>query len=277
MLNQTPSNFAVPAYVMNFPLTLDNREVNNILMEDAAGQAVNYTIAFSQWVALYRYVVSKGVVYLIPSQGDFQDQTYVANVGCYLPHNGQILLSRFTSLPRQGEEKIACPFFESLGYKVLEPPCDFEGEADLKHLRDNIYVMGYGIRTHPVLHAHLRELGAQVISVSMTDPYMYHFDCMLLRLTPYKVLFATEGVDCKTLREIEKVAEVVSVPKEYLHFGWTNCFVHDKLIAYTPPTPEVGTAFSKFVEQIGYEPVLINLSEFERKSGAGISCLIMHL
>jgi hypothetical protein len=48
-------------------------------------------------------------------------------------------------------------------------------------------------------------------------------------------------------------------------------------VIYTPPTAEIGRAFEKFIAKQHFDPVLIDLSEFEQKSGAGISCMIMHL
>src|SRR6476469_6875839 len=92
---KTPSGLPQQAFLLNFPLTLDNRFINNSLMEYHRGEAINYELAFRQWMTLYNYLAAEHLVYLLPSYGNFQDQVYVANLGCYLPHmqKDTILLS----------------------------------------------------------------------------------------------------------------------------------------------------------------------------------------
>src|SRR2546429_9605312 len=48
----------------------------------------------------------------------------------------------YTTLFRSGVE-----FFQQMGYNVCVPPTKFEGEAELKHLYDNVYAGGFGIRS----------------------------------------------------------------------------------------------------------------------------------
>jgi N-dimethylarginine dimethylaminohydrolase len=253
-------------------------------MEDYANQRYNLDKAFSQFMGLYQAICREGgLVYILPSRGNFQDQTFVANLGCYLPHitnNNTILLSKFKSAPRVGEELVGLDFFLDMEYNVIQPDTTFEGEADLKYLRDNIYVGGYGIRTDLRTHHWLMDItGAEVIPIEMDDEGLYHFDCMFLPLTSQKALVATSAMKPADLRKVEKLVEVIDVPREYLYNAWTNCLVMGNKVLYgpSPPSkPDIGKTFSEFIIKAGFEPVLVNLSEFEL-SGAGLSCFILHL
>jgi N-dimethylarginine dimethylaminohydrolase len=276
---KTPSGLNQQVFLLNFPLTVDSRYVNNILMENYRGQPYNYTLAFKQFMGLYNYLAKDYLVYLLPSYGNFQDQVFVANLGCYLPHmqRDTILLSNYTSEPRQGEEEIGLEFFDLMGYDVIQPTMKFEGEADLKWLRDNIYVGGYGIRTEGTLHNWLSDLtGAEIVSIEMSDQGLYHFDCMFLPLTQEKGLVATKAIKQRDLKKIEGIIEVIDVPEASLYDAWTNCLVLKNKVLMSPANSQIGSAFADFIAKQSFEPVLIDLSEFE-KSGAALSCCVFHL
>ena len=276
---KTPSRLNQQVFLLNFPLTVDTRYINNALMEYHRGKPYNYALAFQQWMGLYTYLAKDYLVYLLPSYGNFQDQVFVANLGCYLPHMQEdtILLSNYTSEPRMGEDEVGLEFFDLMGYDVIQPSTKFEGEADLKWLRDNIYISGYGIRTEKATHTWLENMtGAEVVSIEMSDPGLYHFDCMFLRLTHDKALVATKAVKQRDMKKLEKLVEVIDVPEDSLYDAWTNCLVLGNKVLMSPANADIGKAFSAFITKQGFEPVVIDLSEFE-KSGAALSCCIMHL
>jgi N-dimethylarginine dimethylaminohydrolase len=246
-------------------------------MIDFKQESYNYPLAFSQFFSLYSSLSAFSLIYLLPSSGYYQDQVFVANLGCYLPHNkgNVIVLSNFKSEPRIGEDRIGRQFFESMKYTVIQPPTTFEGEADLKYLRDNIYIGGYGIRTDRKSLDWISDVtGAVIIPVKMKDTRLYHFDCLLLPISFGKALVATSEIEKEDLKNIENVVEVISVPKEYVHSAWTNSLVvGNKVFFYSPAR----NFFEDFCRQsLNLEPVFIDLSEFE-KSGAGLSCMVMHL
>ena len=143
----TPSDLKIPTFMMNFPFTLEIGQANNAWMKK--GVKLDYEKAFSQWLALYNFLAGKALVYLLPSTYEMQDLPYVANLGCFLPHlkKETIILANMKSPPRQGEEPIGDAFFKLLKYNVVQSPLYFEGEAELKYLYDNNYVLGYGQRT----------------------------------------------------------------------------------------------------------------------------------
>src|SRR5262249_36901452 len=112
----------------------------------------NFRRAASQFLELYRNIAAEALVYLLPTprDGNLQDLIYTANLGIvleHLPGCNTVVISNFTSPPRQGEAPVGIKFFEAMGYEVHVPPAKFEGEAELKHLHDNVYAGGYGIRS----------------------------------------------------------------------------------------------------------------------------------
>jgi N-dimethylarginine dimethylaminohydrolase len=148
-MKETPSQLPIPAFVMNFPFTLDTANPNNIWMQEMGKEElkINKGNAYRQFLDLYQFVAGNSLVYTLPSTGNYQDLVYVANLGIQLPHikdSNIIIMANFTSEPRQGEEEVGKPFFEAMGYEVHNCPFKWEGEADLKYLYDNVYIGGYG-------------------------------------------------------------------------------------------------------------------------------------
>ena len=67
-----------------------------------------------------------------------------------------------------------------MGFKVIPCPYLFEGEAELKYLRDNIYIGGYGIRSEKESYDWMAsEFDMNIIPLELTDPYNYHLDCTI--------------------------------------------------------------------------------------------------
>lgn len=276
----TPSQLEWPCFLMNYPFTVDNRSSNNTWMKRNK-KKYNYNRAFNQFMDLYHYVSARSLVYILPSEGNFQDQPYVANLGCYLPHikkENIILLSNFKSPPRIGEDVVGAKFFLSMGYKVFQPPYTWEGEADLKYIRDNLFIGGYNIRTNIKSHDWMREyFDMDIISVKMTDDKLYHWDCSFCPLSEDKALVATKVISRKDIKAIEKVVDIIEIPKQYIYSGWTNAILLNGAILHAPPSDDDSKeAFKQFISHLGYEPVIIHLEEYE-KSGADLSCMLMHL
>lgn len=271
---RTPSSLSTPSFLMNFPFTVDNRDPNNVLMKDS--RPYNYHLAFDQFLQLYKTVAQESLVYILPSELDLQDLPYVANLGCYLPHlvKDTILLANFKSPPRVGEELIGYRFFKSMNYDVIKCPYFWEGEADLKYIRDNIYAAPHGIRTCIESHRWMEKtLGMKVISIKLTDPKLYHLDCVMFPINDEKAVVATSVLDTSCIKELEKYVEIVDVPEEYVYNGWTNVVrINDRILHASDISNH---HIASFYSDLGFEAVDIDLSEFD-KSGADLSCLLMH-
>ena len=294
-MKETPSQLPISAFVMNFPFTLDTTVPNNIWMQELEEEAlkINKGVAYRQFLDLYQFVAGNGLVCNLPAKGDYQDLVYVANLGIYLPHikdSNNIILSNFTSEPRQGEEEVGKSFFELMDYNVHMCPFKWEGEADLKYLYDNVYIGGYGIRSDIKAYEWMEEnFDMKIIKVEMVDDYLYHLDCSIFPLTKDKTLICTELFNEDELAQLSQYTEVIDVDVEDALNGITNSVRLGNTILCASNISEMTRADENYeaekhkiesLEKIcfneGLEPVFFNLSEY-MKSGAMLSCLIFHL
>lgn len=277
---KTPSELKTPSFLLNFPFTVDNHTLNNPLMHKDQGK-YDYPRAFRQFMGLYSELVREGaLVYLLPSEKDLQDLPYTANLGCYLPHldTPTILVSNFKSEPRRGEEEVGIKFFLSMRYRAHLSPYFWEGEADLKYIRDNLYVGGHGIRSDiRSYHWFEERFKMKILFVKMTNEKLYHLDCMFFPISNDKALAATSIIDTEDIKQLEKHMDLIEVPKEFIYDGWTNLIrIKDKIFYTVPETAQSRRALDNLINQLGYDTVPLNLGEFD-KSGADLSCLVMHL
>ena len=294
-MKETPSQLPIPAFVMNFPFTLDTSNPNNIWMQELEEEAlkVNKGVAYRQFLDLYQFVAGNSLAYILPATGNFQDLVYVANLGIYLPHikdSNNIIMANFTSEPRQGEEKVGKPFFESMDYEVHMCPFKWEGEADLKYLYDNVYIGGYGIRSDIKAYEWMEEkFGMKIIKLEMVDEYLYHLDCSIFPLTKEKTLVCTELYNDDELAELSQYTTVIDIGIDDTLNGIANSVRLGNTILCASNISEMTRADENYeaekakintLEKIcfneGLEPVFFNLSEY-MKSGAMLSCMMMHL
>jgi len=294
-MKETPSQLPIPAFVMNFPFTLDTSNPNNVWMQELEEEAlkVNKGVAYRQFLDLYQFVAGNSLAYILPATGNFQDLVYVANLGIYLPHikdSNNIIMANFTSEPRQGEEKVGKPFFESMDYEVHMCPFKWEGEADLKYLYDNVYIGGYGIRSDIKAYEWMEEkFGMKIIKLEMVDEYLYHLDCSIFPLTKEKTLVCTELYNDDELAELSQYTTVIDIDINDTLNGIANSVRLGNTILCASNISEMTRADENFeaekhkintLEKIcfneGLEPVFFNLSEY-MKSGAMLSCMVMHL
>lgn len=294
-MKETPSQLHLQSYLMNFPFSLSTSDPNNIWMQELTDEElqVNRPKAYKQFMDLYNFMAGQSLVYLLPSEGNFQDQVYVANLGLQIPHiqnENHILLSNFTSDPRKGEEKVGEKFFQQMGYKTHISPYKWEGEADIKYLYGNTYIGGYGIRSNIKTYEWMEEnFGMDIIKVAMVDEYLYHLDCSIFPLNLDKTLVCTELFDPEELAQIEQHTEIIDINIDDALGGITNSVKMGNMILCASNISELKKSHEYYqgekhkietLEKIcaneGMEPVIFNLSEY-MKSGALLSCMVMHL
>ena len=294
-MKETPSQLPIPAFVMNFPFTLDTANPNNIWMQEMEKEElkINKGNAYRQFLDLYQFVAGNSLVCTLPSTGNYQDLVYVANLGIQLPHlkdSNTIIMANFTSEPRQGEEEVGKPFFEAMGYEVHNCPFKWEGEADLKYLYDNVYIGGYGIRSDIKAYEWMeKEFDMKIIKLEMVDDYLYHLDCSIFPLTQEKTLVCTEMFEEDELAQLEQHTEIIDISVDDAFNGLTNSVRLGNMILCASNLSEMTRADENYeaekakintLEKLcfneGLEPVFFNLSEY-MKSGAMLSCMMMHL
>ena len=294
-MKETPSQLQLQSYLMNFPFSLSTSDPNNIWMQEMTDEelTINKPKAYKQFMDLYNFIAGQSLVYTLPSEGNLQDLVYVANLGLQLPHikdENHILLSNFTSDPRKGEELVGEKFFNQMGYETHISPYKWEGEADIKYLYDNVYIGGYGIRSNIKTYERMEEnFDMNIIKVAMVDEYMYHLDCSIFALNTHKTLVCTELYDKEELNEIEQHTEIVDIDVDDSLYGMANSVRLGNMILCASNISELKktdefyegekhkiASLEKICSDEGMEPVIFNLSEY-MKSGAMLSCMVMHL
>jgi N-dimethylarginine dimethylaminohydrolase len=248
-----------------------------------------------QFLELYRYLAAEALVYQLPtpSGAHLQDLVFTANLGIildHLPDKSTVVISNFASEPRRGEAEVGTKFFGDMGYEVHVPQAKFEGEAELKHLRDDVYVGGYGIRSEREAYDWMEAtFDMRIIKVRLVDPYLYHLDCVVFPITRDNTLVCTELLGKEAVAAIEKVTNVIDVSVDDCYSGICNSVrlpktvlnsshIHDLKAGTEDYQREVQKnrrledIASTFALEVGY----FNLSEYH-KSGALLSCMVMHL
>lgn len=288
-----------PTFMLVPPTFVGNTVHNNPWMELwdrvlGPGFAFDVELAMTQFRALHAALSEDGIVYLAPARPGLEDQTYVANAGITLPAHiaaNTHVVSNYRSQPRVGEAQATRVFFAELGVDVVQPPYFFEGEADLKFVGGadgRQLIGGYGIRTQQETYTWLEErFDLKITRVRMEDPSLYHFDCLFFPIDTQNALVCVDALYDEDVRAIERVCNVIEVPKAYAYFASTNSARCGKTIlngshlgAIDAPWRELERQridwFETEMSKLGYEPRFLDLSEFT-KSGAALSCLVQHL
>ena len=293
---RTPRGLSRPAYLLNAPLSYATDEPNNVYMRelDEAGRAPDFPRAMAQFLEVYRYLASSALVYLLPTPPGrrLQDLVFTGNLGVVLEHTDEdvAVVSNFTTEVRRGETDVGVPFFESMGYETTVSPFRFEGDAELKHLHDNVYVGGYGQRSERTAYEWMeRTYDMKVVNVAHDDEYLYHLDCTVFPLTREKTLVCTEAYDKAEVSELERYTEIIDVSRDACHAGICNSVRLDNVILNSSHIHELEAGTDEYrserdknhvLETIAAENALevsyFNVSEYH-KGGALISCMVMHL
>ena len=292
-----PTQLDVPAYLMCVPFSYSSVEANNIWMKEMEDKerTVDSKKAIRQFWGLYNYMACNSLVTVLPgpSTCGLQDLVFTANLGIvleHLPDKNTVVISNFTSPPRIGETQKGVDFFEMMGYEVHVCPHKFEGEAELKHLYDNVYVGGYGIRSEEKAYTWMeKEFDMKIVKVREANEYLYHLDCSIFPLTKKETLVCTEMYTKEELKELEKHTNIIDVSKDDCYAGITNSVrLHNTILNASDINDlKAGTeAYALEIKKnrklediatdMGFEIAHVNLSEYF-KGGALLSCMVMHL
>ena len=294
---RNPTQLERPAFLLNFPFSYSTERPNNPWMQDLSTdrRQPDFKRAAVQFLELYRALSAEALVYLLPTPRDaeLQDLMYTANLGIVLDHvpgRNTVVISNFTSEPRRDEAEIGIEFFRSMGYEVHVPETKFEGEAELKHLYDNLYVGGYGIRSERETYDWMeRAFDMRIIKVRETEPYLYHLDCTVFPITNENTLVCTELFEKNKVEEIEKVTNIIDVSVDECFSGICNSVRLPKTILNSSHIHDLKAGTEDYQHEaqknrklediaanLALEVSYFNLGEYH-KSGALLSCMVMHL
>jgi len=267
--------------VMCPPRYLSTRIPNNVWMKKTK---IDVPRAMHQFDRAKRLLEALDVeVLLIDPEPGCQDQTYVANIGIAV--NPFIILANYKAPGRDCEVAPAKELFEANGYETIQPPFNFEGEADLKKLNDHTYFGGVGQFSDQKAFDWISDrTGLDIIPVREIDEKLYHLDCSLLIIDEQHALVTKEGIDDASLKLIEKYVDVTITPHKVAITGCTNAvLVPERRIlmsgTFNPEVPDYRDAMewmNKTFDGFGYTCVFLDVDEFD-KSGADLSCCVFHL
>lgn len=294
---RNPTQLEHPSFLLCFPFSYSTDVPNNPWMKDLADdrRQPDYKRAAVQFLELYRYLAAESLVHIIPTPREvsLQDQIYTANLGIVLEHledKNTVVISNFTSEPRRGETQVGVEFFRQMGYNVWVAPTKFEGEAELKHLHENVYVGGYGIRSEKATYEWMEQnFNMQVVKLRLTDPYLYHLDCLVFPINLESTLVCTELLEREEVAELEKVTNIIDVSVDDAYSGICNSVRLPKVVCNSSHVHELKKGSEDYQREVqknrkledvaadlALEVSYFNLSEFH-KSGALLSCMVMHL
>ncbi|MDT3331691.1 N-dimethylarginine dimethylaminohydrolase [Microbacterium sp. KSW-18] len=237
--------------------------------------------AVRQWQALHDAYVALGhEVELIDPVPGLPDMVYTANGGFIV--GGRALGVRFRVDERRGEERPFMDWFAAHGFEVVEPVEVQEGEGDFLLVGDTI-LAGTGFRSVGDSH---RELGRvferEVVSLRLVDPRFYHLDTAITVLDPVEgpggveranIAYLPSAFDDESRRILaERYPDAIQVSDaDGAVFGLNAA--SDGLHVFVSPR---ATAFAAQLEERGYIPVPIDLSEL-LLGGGGIKCCTLEL
>lgn len=263
------------------PLFLSTHIKNNVWMDN---QPVNIDRAMRQYGRIKHVIESFGLPVLeIPPEPGAQDQTYVANIGVAI--EPYVILANYKAPGRDIEVPPARRFFEGLGYQCVQPTTYFEGEADLKKVTDDLYIGGWGQFSDMETYEWISELtGKKIVTVHETSQELYHLDTALFVLDPENFLITRQGLDRKSIKTLEGMANLIMTPDNIASTGITNGVkIPKKQIflsgTFNPEQPDYRMAMEWLLmtmDNFGYTTILMDTDEAD-KSGADLSCMVMHL
>jgi N-dimethylarginine dimethylaminohydrolase len=292
-----PSRLERPAFLLNPPFSYSTDVANNAWMEELSSEARRPEMrrAMIQFLEFYRILASDALVYLLPTprNGHLQDLVFTANLGVVIENaqnRNTVVISNFTSPPRRGETRVGKAFFQALGYDTIVSPHRFEGEADLKHLYDNVYVGGYGIRSQRETYEWMEQtFGMHIVKVELAEPYLYHLDCSIYPVTSEQTMVCTAMFEKEEVAALEEHTEIIDVSEDDCFTGICNSVrlgntilnasnIHELKCGTEDYTMELhkNRTLEDIANRLAFDISYVNLSEF-MKGGALLSCMAMHL
>ena len=273
-----------PAGVMCVTKYHSTKKANNVFMK---GQKIDRTYSQIQSLRIKQQLEDFGIEVLdIPDDPRCQDQPFTANIGMATGPD-KIVLARFKAAGRPEEEAPARQYFQSQGYRVIQPPQGmfFEGEADCKWWKDRTFFGGYGkFSSLDALKWIERNADVEIVPLRETSDKLYHLDCSLAVIDEETFIVNPAGLDSAGMKELEKRGNVIVVPREIADTGATNIiqvpgkrtWIAGGLFPESPLYRKYMDWMLGTADKLNRTVIFSHLSEGD-KSGADVSCLWMNL
>ncbi len=236
--------------------------------------AVDLDRAREQWDGLVAVLRAAGaeIETLEPRPG-LPDLVFTANAGTL--NGDRFVPSRFRHPERRGEVRHYVDWFTSHGFSVGDLPENFshEGAGDALPFGQG-FLSGYRFRSDAGAHLALsRLLGAEVRSVELVDPRLYHFDLSFCPLDTTRAMVAPDAWDSYGRKVVESaVDELLALEPDEAAAFCANSVVVGTTVVMPACPPRVGGV----LEAWGFDVVVVEVGEF-LKAGGGCRCLTLAL
>lgn len=229
--------------------------------------------AMRQWEELCAVYARLGhEVLAVPGGAGLPDMVFAANGGVVV--DGIAVGARFATPERAPEAALYRDHLRAVGVgTVHEPQYVNEGEGDLL-VADDVILAGTGFRTDPRAHAEIATLtGREVVPLQLIDPRYYHLDTAACVLDATTIAYLPEAFDAHSRAELERrFPDAIEVGRDDAEVLGLNA-VSDGCNVVLNREAE---AFATLLENRGFVPVPVELSEF-RKAGGGPKCCTLEL
>lgn len=238
---------------------------------------VDAGLAMSQWSALRETYLGLGhtVEEIDPVPG-LPDMVFSAN-GAFVV-DGMVYAAQFRNPQRADEAPAYRAWFERSGYPVKPPKYINEGEGDLLLVEGSpfgdIVLAGTGFRTEHAAHNEVQEhFGRPVVTLRLVDPRFYHLDTALFPLADGNVAYYPGAFSEGSRQALERMFPnaVISSEADAAVLG-LNAVSDGRHVVLNAEA----SGLAEQLEERGYHPVPVNLSEL-RKAGGGPKCCTLEI
>ena len=229
-------------------------------------------LAIRQWEALRATYLSLGAqVEVIDAVPGLPDMVFAANGGLVV--DGRAYGARFLHPERQAEAPAYLGWLAGDLGSVVPAEHVNEGEGDFLVVGD-LLLAGTGFRTTRAAHAEVQEaLGRPVVSLDLVDPRFYHLDTAIAVLGDDDIAYYPGAFSEGSQQMIRRLFPdaVMADERDACVLG-LNAVSDGRSVVL--PTAARGLADQ--LEQRGYVPVGVDLSEL-LKAGGGAKCCTLEL
>ncbi len=263
-------------------------------------KTVDRELAKRQWGRLREQLCEMGLrVEVVPPDPAYPGLVYPANAG--FRSGDTFILSNLTPT-RAGEQPAYRRAVERLGLRCHTIKSRFEGEADLFPVGDRyIFTFGgierqrfvprlgwppwrriYGFRSEPESLAEIEAihpLGGDLLRIRLIDERYYHGDTCLCSFGPKREFLLAytpviEPTSLSTLREVFD-DQLIEISAEDAAIYAANSFTFSRDGTPFLVMPEgITTSLQRAVRERGVEILSADVSEFHKKGGGSVKCMI---
>lgn len=271
-LTSAPVRVATPRhYLLCPPEHFEVTYAINPWMDAARG--IDRERAHEQWddlVATYRRLGHQ--VDVIHPEPGLPDMVFAANGALVV--DGRVFASRFRYAERAAEADAYLAWLRAnVDPTAALPQYTIEGEGDLLVVGD-VILAGHGFRTDRRAHDEVAAWsGREVVSLELVDPRYYHLDTCIGVLDDETIAWLPDAFSPAAQAELRRrYPTAIEVDADEAAMLALNV-VSDGRHVIVPPDAR---RFAAALEEVGFVPVAVELSEF-LAAGGGAKCTTMEL